>query len=82
MGMLRQLAWPVSSMAAFVLVLGMVLNVPLVCTGGKTSTFMRKLEKTEDMPLDSDVFRVPPGYNAPQQVCVCVYTFLPTCFSS
>ncbi|KAM7262483.1 hypothetical protein ACFE04_000166 [Oxalis oulophora] len=29
---------------------------------------MRKLEATVDMPLNSDVFRVPPGYNAPQQV--------------
>nr|GMD08660.1 purple acid phosphatase 2-like [Ipomoea batatas] len=29
---------------------------------------MRKIEKTVDMPLDSDVFQAPPGYNAPQQV--------------
>ncbi|RRT35320.1 hypothetical protein B296_00042158 [Ensete ventricosum] len=36
--------------------------------GGVTSGFVRKVEKTIDMPLDSDVFRVPPGYNAPQQV--------------
>ncbi|CAD5174477.1 purple acid phosphatase 2-like [Musa acuminata AAA Group] len=36
--------------------------------GGVTSGFVRKVEKTIDMPLDSDIFRVPPGYNAPQQV--------------
>lgn len=53
---------------AIALVLGLLLNAPEVCNGGKTSTFVRKVEKTVDMPLDSDVFAVPPGYNAPQQV--------------
>ncbi|XP_061350737.1 purple acid phosphatase 2-like isoform X2 [Gastrolobium bilobum] len=38
------------------------------CIGGKTSTFMRNDYLSLDMPIDSDVFRVPPGYNAPQQV--------------
>uniref|UniRef100_A0A7N0T493 Purple acid phosphatase n=1 Tax=Kalanchoe fedtschenkoi TaxID=63787 RepID=A0A7N0T493_KALFE len=38
------------------------------CSGGVTSRFVRKLEESQDMPLDADVFRVPPGYNAPQQV--------------
>lgn len=38
------------------------------CDAGKTSAFVRKDEKAVDMPLDSDVFRVPNGYNAPQQV--------------
>ncbi|PKA62804.1 Purple acid phosphatase 2 [Apostasia shenzhenica] len=38
------------------------------CDAGATSAFVRKVEKTVDMPLDSDVFRVPCGYNAPQQV--------------
>ncbi|XP_066363239.1 purple acid phosphatase 2-like [Miscanthus floridulus] len=33
-----------------------------------TSEYRRKLEATVEMPLDADVFRVPPGYNAPQQV--------------
>lgn len=28
---------------------------------------MQKVEKTIDLPLDSDVFRVPSGYNVPQQ---------------
>ncbi|KAF3435754.1 hypothetical protein FNV43_RR22846 [Rhamnella rubrinervis] len=57
-----------SSMAALVFVLGLVLNAAVLCNGGITSTFVRKVEKTVDMPLNSDVFRVPPGYNAPQQV--------------
>ncbi|RZR92224.1 hypothetical protein BHM03_00020474 [Ensete ventricosum] len=35
--------------------------------GGVTSSFVRKPAKAVDMPIDSDVFRVPPGYNAPQQ---------------
>lgn len=57
------------SMAAVVIaLLGLILNVVVVCDGGKTSTFVRKVEKTVDMPLDSDVFQVPSGYNAPQQV--------------
>ncbi|KAF8013516.1 hypothetical protein BT93_I1378 [Corymbia citriodora subsp. variegata] len=51
-----------------VLVLVLVLNGADLCNGGKTSTFVRKVEKASDMPLDSDVFQVPPGYNAPQQV--------------
>lgn len=55
-----------SSLVAMIL----VLNVLVVCNGGKTSTFVRKVEKTPDMPLDSDVFRIPPGYNAPQQVLI------------
>uniref|UniRef100_A0A5B7A0D6 Purple acid phosphatase n=1 Tax=Davidia involucrata TaxID=16924 RepID=A0A5B7A0D6_DAVIN len=49
-------------------VLGLVLNAAVFCNGGITSTFVRKVEKTVDMPLDSDVFRVPAGYNVPQQV--------------
>ncbi|XP_039058620.1 purple acid phosphatase 2-like [Hibiscus syriacus] len=57
---------PLSSFVA--IVLGLVLNSAVYCNGGKTSVYVRKVEKTEDMPLNSDVFRVPPGYNAPQQV--------------
>ena len=49
--------------------LSFVLNSFLLfCHGGTTSRFVRRLEATADMPLDSDVFRVPPGCNAPQQV--------------
>ncbi|XWS25842.1 hypothetical protein CRYUN_Cryun27aG0101700 [Craigia yunnanensis] len=43
------------------------LSVSDFCNGGITSTFVRK-EYSPDMPLESDVFQVPPGYNAPQQV--------------
>ncbi|KAJ6897400.1 purple acid phosphatase 2-like [Populus alba x Populus x berolinensis] len=57
---------PSSSSVVFA-VLFLVLNAPVLCHGGKTSSFVRKVEKTVDMPLDSDVFRVPPSYNAPQQ---------------
>ncbi|KAI4367687.1 hypothetical protein MLD38_023395 [Melastoma candidum] len=51
--------------AAAVLALSLAATL---CHGGKTSLFVRKAEKTIDMPLDADVFAVPPGYNAPQQV--------------
>ncbi|BBH09355.1 Purple acid phosphatase 5, partial [Prunus dulcis] len=54
--------------AAIVVVLGLVWSLAVVCNGGKTSSFVRKVEKSGVMPLDSDVFKVPPGYNAPQQV--------------
>jgi acid phosphatase type 7 len=40
----------------------------VVADAGVTSQYRRKLEATVEMPLDADVFRVPPGYNAPQQV--------------
>ncbi|KAL9354365.1 hypothetical protein Peur_052335 [Populus x canadensis] len=58
---------PSSSSIVFA-VLFLVFNAAVLCHGGKTSSFVRKVEKTIDMPLDSDVFKVPPGYNAPQQV--------------
>ena len=53
----------------------LVLNMVVVCHGGKTSAFVRKVEKTVDMPLNSDVFQVPPGYNAPQQVLISNFLF-------
>jgi len=56
------------SFSSFLLSLGLVLNLVFVCNGGTTSIFVRKVENSIDMPLDSDVFKVPPGYNAPQQV--------------
>nr|KYP39952.1 Purple acid phosphatase 2 [Cajanus cajan] len=55
-------------MAGAAIVVALVLNVVVVCNGGKTSSFTRKVEKSEDMPLHSDVFVAPSGYNAPQQV--------------
>ncbi|WZZ43624.1 hypothetical protein YC2023_039883 [Brassica napus] len=39
----------------------------LLCHGGTTTSYVRRLEATADIPLDSDVFHVPPGCNAPQQ---------------
>lgn len=54
-------------MGSFFLVLSVVLSA-VVVSHGKTSTYVRKLGESADMPLDSDVFKVPHGYNAPQQV--------------
>lgn len=52
-------------MLAIALVL---LHLVSRCRGGVTSSYRRKLEASVDMPLNSDVFRRPPGYNAPEQV--------------
>lgn len=35
---------------------------------GVTSSFMRSLMASVDMPLDNEVFAIPKGYNAPEQV--------------
>nr|XP_011459641.1 PREDICTED: purple acid phosphatase-like [Fragaria vesca subsp. vesca] len=67
LGLLCASTWSIHRAAIFV-VLGMILNLGVVCNGGKTSTFVRQIDRGLDMPLDSDVFKVPPGYNAPQQV--------------
>jgi len=53
---------------AFLLALIAVAGLAVRCNGGVTSTFRRKLAASVDMPLDADVFQVPAGYNAPQQV--------------
>ncbi|XP_052191928.1 purple acid phosphatase 2-like [Diospyros lotus] len=50
------------------LVVGLALEAAVMCSGRTTSAFVRPSERSVDMPLDSDVFREPPGYNAPQQV--------------
>lgn len=50
-------------------VLGLILRIAGVCHGGITSSYVRNDDLARDMPLDSDVFQVPPGFNAPQQVC-------------
>ncbi|KZV20159.1 Iron(III)-zinc(II) purple acid phosphatase precursor family protein [Dorcoceras hygrometricum] len=47
---------------------GLTLIAALIAEAGTTSSYARKNELSDDMPLDSDVFQVPPGYNAPQQV--------------
>jgi hypothetical protein len=49
----------------------LILSVSELCNCGITSSYVRNDDLSLDMPLDSDVFRVPPGYNAPQQVCFC-----------
>lgn len=51
------------------LVVLFILSALEVCIGGITSSYVRNDDLSLDMPIDSDVFRVPPGYNAPQQVC-------------
>lgn len=54
---------------AIVLVVGILLcTISELCEGGITSKFVRNDYASLDMPLDSDVFSVPSGYNAPQQV--------------
>lgn len=58
------------------LVLTLALNVVMVCNGGTSSLFVRKTELSRDMPIYSDVFSVPPGYNAPQQVHVLPFLLL------
>lgn len=67
----QKMGWMIkspSSCLGALLVLGLVLNVAVISNAGKSSSFVRKVEKSVDMPLDSDVFRLPPGHNAPQQV--------------
>ncbi|GLT86181.1 hypothetical protein SLE2022_043370 [Rubroshorea leprosula] len=54
--------------AFYVLVLYLVLNAAILCNGGKTSSYVRNIKGCIDMPLESDVFQAPTGYNAPQQV--------------
>ncbi|KAL5847730.1 hypothetical protein ACOSQ3_011254 [Xanthoceras sorbifolium] len=46
----------------------LISTVAEFSNGGRTSSFVRTANLSLDMPVDSDVFRVPPGYNAPQQV--------------
>jgi hypothetical protein len=61
--------WDCSGLVLVVVCL--ILSVSERCNGGITSSYVRNDDLSLDMPLDSDVFRVPPGYNAPQQVCFC-----------
>ncbi|CAA2953104.1 purple acid phosphatase 2-like [Olea europaea var. sylvestris] len=55
-----------SALAYFLV--GLILIAFGTCEGGFTSNYVRRNDLSLDMPLDSDVFRAPPGYNAPQQV--------------
>ncbi|WCJ35264.1 Purple acid phosphatase [Euphorbia peplus] len=54
--------------SANILVLFLILGFAEISISARTSNFVRNDDLSLDMPLDSDVFRVPPGYNAPQQV--------------
>lgn len=60
--------------ASIVVVLGFLLLDVADC--GKTSLFVRRIDNNVDMPLESDVFAIPPGYNAPQQVLLSFMLFL------
>ncbi|KAI7754472.1 hypothetical protein M8C21_030477 [Ambrosia artemisiifolia] len=50
------------------LLTGLFLGGLRSCNGGISSSYFRSNDISDDMPLSSDVFAVPPGYNAPQQV--------------
>lgn len=55
-------------MKAQLMALALILIFTLRCNGGITSSFTRKPHPSIDMPFGSDVFKAPPGFNAPQQV--------------
>ncbi|OEL17175.1 Purple acid phosphatase 2 [Dichanthelium oligosanthes] len=58
---------PMGHVLAMLLLLSARAAVP--CGGaGVTSPYRRSLQMLPDMPLDADVFRRPPGPNAPEQV--------------
>ena len=59
---------PVNPYYVFLFLCLVLDSLVLFCHGGTTSSYVRRLEATVDMPLNSDVFRVPLGWNAPQQV--------------
>uniref|UniRef100_A0A7C9FPI3 Purple acid phosphatase n=1 Tax=Opuntia streptacantha TaxID=393608 RepID=A0A7C9FPI3_OPUST len=63
------LRWVFGHYALLLLLVGVIiLGCSELSYGGKTSSFLRSNDLSLDMPLDSDVFQVPPGYNAPEQV--------------
>jgi hypothetical protein len=66
----RHGAAAVPARAAALLLLPLLLLLLLVggARAGLTSEYRRHLGAAIDMPLDADVFRPPPGYNAPEQV--------------
>ena len=66
------------------LLVGLILGALRSCNGGISSIYARTNGISADMPLNSDVFALPPGYNAPQQVIntliihvyVCIYIYI------
>lgn len=56
----------VSVGSVYLLIVGLILRS---CNGGISSRYGRRSNDiSADMPLDSDVFAIPSGYNTPQQV--------------
>eukprot|EP00250_Pteridium_aquilinum_P008868 c18272_g2_i1 orf=32-1561(+) len=55
------------SFAACVMVALLAWKVE-VSHAGETSSYIRKLSASQDMPINSGAFHVPEGFNAPQQV--------------
>jgi hypothetical protein len=64
---------PIGRVLATLLLLVARAGVPCA-TAGVTSPYRRSLQMLPDMPLDSDVFRPPPGFNAPEQVHITLAT--------
>ena len=54
------------------LLVGLILRL---CNGGISSSYSRSNDISADMPLNSDVFALPHGYNAPQQVRYTLYLY-------
>ncbi|CAG7883291.1 unnamed protein product [Brassica rapa] len=52
---------PVNPYYVFLFLCLVLDSLVLFCHGGTTSSYVRRLEATVDMPLNSDVFRVPLG---------------------
>jgi hypothetical protein len=59
-----------------------VLLLAVACHAGQTSEYRRQLGQAMDMPIDADVFRPPPGRNAPQQVTTPGCRWISTLFPS
>lgn len=58
----------------FVIILVLVLSYVENGNAGLTSTFVRTQWPAADIPLDNEVFAIPKGYNAPQQVSLAHFT--------
>ncbi|KAF5818131.1 putative phosphoric monoester hydrolase [Helianthus annuus] len=53
----------------YLLLAGLIIGALRSCNGGiSSSSYSRSSGISDDMPLNSDVFALPPGYNSPQQV--------------
>lgn len=58
------------SVGSVYLLVGLILGALRSCNGGISSSYARSNDISADMPLNSDVFAVPSGYNSPQQVSI------------